>query len=90
MATKKELLDELNFLSDKISTSVWTLDLGMLAFAWSLLIASGDMRFTVRNAIWVMIPSLLALIAHMLQYLFGYVVARRIYRELRDSRPKRF
>jgi hypothetical protein len=82
---KEGLLEELHFLSDKINTSIWTLNLGMLAFAWSLLIASGDMRFTVRNAIWIFVPCLLALLFHMAQYIFGYIVARRLCLEMEEK-----
>lgn len=44
MATKKELLDELDWLTDKISTQIWTLNLGTLATTWSLLIAGGSVE----------------------------------------------
>ena len=56
MASKSDLLNVLNFLSEKISTLVWTLNLGSLGLAWSLLITSSvaeNVRFSTRNAIWI-------------------------------------
>jgi hypothetical protein len=41
MASKDDLLKELNYLTEKISTLVWTLNLGALGLTWSLLITSG-------------------------------------------------
>jgi hypothetical protein len=60
MATKEGLLKELDWVTEKISSQVWTPNLGTLATTWSLLIASGlpdNVRFTTRNAIWIFVPS---------------------------------
>ena len=40
MQSKKALLTELDWLTEKISSQVWTLNLGTLATTWSLLIAA--------------------------------------------------
>jgi hypothetical protein len=44
MPTKAKLIEELDWLTDKISTQVWTLNLGTLATTWSLLIAAGSVE----------------------------------------------
>jgi hypothetical protein len=54
MATKADLLSELNWITEKISSLVWTLNVGVLGTTWSLLITRS---FTFRNAIWIFIPS---------------------------------
>jgi hypothetical protein len=52
MATKEDLLKELNYLTEKISSLVWTLNVGVLGTTWSLLITTvpENVRFSVRNA----------------------------------------
>ena len=44
MQTKEKLVEQLDWLTDKISSQVWTLNLGTLATTWSLLIASGSVE----------------------------------------------
>jgi hypothetical protein len=85
MASKDDLLKELNYLSEKISTLVWTLNLGALGLAWSLLITSGvadNVRFSTRNAIWIFVPSIIALLCEFGQYLSGYLNARELCYEM--------
>jgi hypothetical protein len=59
MATKEKLLEELNYLTEKISSLVWTLNVGVLGTTWSLLITTvpENVRFSVRNAFWVFVES---------------------------------
>jgi hypothetical protein len=93
MATKKELRSELDWITEKISSQVWILNLGTLGTTWSLLIASGlpaGLRFTTRNAIWVFIPSLLSLLCEMGQYLCGYFLAHRLLDEMEENNTTEF
>jgi hypothetical protein len=62
MPEKADLLKELDWLSDKISSQVWTLNLAFLGTAWSLLIVGGPggVRFSVRNAVWVLVPCIVS------------------------------
>jgi hypothetical protein len=93
MATKDDLRSELNWITEKISSQVWTLNLGTLGTTWSLLIVSGlptGLRFTTRNAIWVFIPSLLSLLGEMGQYLCGYVLARRLLNDMEENNTTEF
>ena len=88
MADKKVLTDDLNKLTEKISSQVWTLNLGTLGTTWSLLVASGfpeSIRFTTRNAIWVFVPCLLSLLFEMGQYLPGYALDRRLLQQMELS-----
>jgi len=92
MATKESLLGDLARVTEKISSQVWTLNLGTLATTWSLLIASGlpeNIRFTTRNAIWVFVPCLLSLLCEMGQYLSAYYLDRKLLFEMeRDHRTE--
>jgi hypothetical protein len=93
MATKDDLRSELNWITEKISSQVWTLNLGTLGTTWSLLIVSGlptGLRFTTRNAIWVFIPSLLSLLCEMGQYLCGYFLARRLLNDMEENNTTEF
>ncbi len=92
MATKDSLLEDLARVTEKISSQVWTLNLGTLGTTWSLLIASGlpeNIRFTTRNAIWVFVPCLLSLLCEMGQYLSGYFLDRKLLRQMeRENRTE--
>ena len=48
MPTKDDLLSELDWVTEKISSQVWTLNVGTLGTTWSLLIAD---RFSFRNSV---------------------------------------
>jgi hypothetical protein len=86
MATKAELLKELDWITAKISSLVWTLNVGALGTTWSLLIAS---RFTFRNAIWIFVPSILSILCEMGQYLCGYILADRLLKKMeRENRTE--
>jgi hypothetical protein len=54
MPKKADLISELDWITNKISSQVWTLNLGTLGTTWSLLIAE---RFSIRNKITTQIVS---------------------------------
>jgi hypothetical protein len=87
MAKKDALLKELDWITEKISSQVWTLNVGALGTAWSLLIAN---RFSIRNAVWVFVPSLLSLLCEMAQYLSGYWLDRRLLAEMERNNRDEF
>ena len=93
MATKDDLRSELDWITEKISSQVWTLNLGTLGTTWSLLIASGlptGLRFITRNAIWVFIPTLLSLLCEMGQLLCEYFLARRLWKDMEENNTTEF
>jgi hypothetical protein len=88
MVSKDDVGKELNHLTEKISTLVWTLNVGALGLAWSLLITSSvaaNVRFSARNAIWIFIPSIIALLCEFGQYLSGYRNARNLYAKMEEK-----
>jgi hypothetical protein len=88
MRNKETLLEELDWLADKISSQVWTLNLGTLATTWSLLIAAGSvekLRIGSANAIPIMGLCILAMLSDLIQYLAGYANARFILGDLENS-----
>jgi hypothetical protein len=92
MRPKRELGEELDWLSDKISSRVWTLNLGTLATTWSLLIATGSGERLIRssNAIPIMLLCILAMLCDLSQYLAGYRYAKSILKRLEDSGEPEF
>jgi CDP-diglyceride synthetase len=85
--TKNDLISELDWITNKISSLVWTLNVGALGTTWSLLIAS---RFTFRNAIWIFVPSILSILCEMGQYLSGYRLADRLLRKMEQENLTQF
>jgi len=93
MQPKEKLLEELDWLTDKISSQVWTLNLGTLATTWSLLIAAGSvekLRIGPGNAIPIMAICLTAMLFELGQYLAGYFNAKSILDRLDESGQKEF
>jgi hypothetical protein len=77
MATKETLLKDLDWITEKISSQVWTLNLGTLGTTWSLLVTSSvpeQFRLTVNDSRWIFLLCLAALLCEMGQYLSAYVI----------------
>jgi hypothetical protein len=88
VVSKDDVLKELNYLSEKLSTLVWTLNLGALGLTWSLLITSSvadKVRFTARNAIWIFVPSMIALLCEFGQYLSGLINTKNLCDEMEEK-----
>jgi hypothetical protein len=93
MPTKAKLLEELDWLTDKISTQIWTLNLGTLATTWSLLIAAGSvekLRIGPANAIFIMFLCIAAMLCELGQYFAGYRNDRSILDRLESSGQTEF
>jgi hypothetical protein len=76
----EKIIEELHFLSDRISTQVRTIAVSLIALVWVLLIGTKDAPFTPAPADRVRLLgvaglSLSAMVLDYLQYLFGYLSA---------------
>jgi hypothetical protein len=87
MPKKADIVIELNWTSEKISSLVWSLNVGTLGTTWSLLIAN---RFSIRNAIWIFVPCLVSLLCEMAQYICGYWLALRIEDDMKRNSREEF
>jgi hypothetical protein len=87
MPKKADLVSELNWITEKISSQVWTLNLGTLGTTWSLVLADG---LTILHAIWVFVPGLISLVCEMGQYLSGYWLARRLLTDMERNNREEF
>jgi hypothetical protein len=78
----EQLIEDLGYLSDRLSTQVRTIALSVLALIW-LFLAGGDqaphlVQYPPRwSLLAVAVLALLALAADHLQYVFGYVSSKR-------------
>jgi len=93
MRSKGKLFEQLDWLSDKISTQVWTLNLGTLATTWSLVIATGSsekLRIGNTNAIFIMLLCIIAMLCELGQYYAGYFNALSIKKRLEESGQTEF
>jgi hypothetical protein len=86
MLPKDELLKSLDGLTEKISSQIWTLNLGTLGTTWSLLIASSTipekLRFGSREAYPILILCLVTMGLDLAQYLAGYHNDKRILHKI--------
>jgi hypothetical protein len=86
-ATIEKVVEELNFLTEKLSSLVWTLNVGALGITWTLLITDVpvNFRFSVRNALWVFVPCLLSMLGEIVQYLAGYFSVREACKKIESG-----
>lgn len=93
MPSAKELIDELHFLSDRLSTQVRTVALGLLALSWGLLL--GESRTAVeaaeamkRGLLIIGVMAILTMFLDFLQYVCGYLDTNRV-RERAAKSPEK-
>jgi hypothetical protein len=81
---KSRIQDELNFASDRLSSQVRTTALGSLALSWGLLVGESQTAKSAANDLkWNLLAvgslAVLALFLDFLQYLAGYLNARKAF-----------
>jgi hypothetical protein len=84
MPTKKDLIEELNFLTDLISNRVRTISFGILAFCWLFILQNISGQKSIISNKQLMIPvflAILSLVADFTQYWFGYYTTRSLLRQ---------
>jgi hypothetical protein len=87
MATEKEVLERKKETSDKVSTQVRTMGLGLLAFTWGLIISDSPLAKAIAETLkWHLLVigflSILTVFLDFLQYVVGYQVALRLLRSM--------
>ena len=86
MPTRAEIRDELDFLSDLISTRVRAISGGVLAIAWALLIEGAGSEAPLVAATSLTVPIATAigtLVADIAQYGFGLLLNLRMFDQMR-------
>lgn len=79
MPTSKEVIKDLDWICDRISTQVRTISIGLLAITWGLLIAKPEISqplplWLKKNLLAIGILALVAMFSDFLQYFFGLLV----------------
>jgi hypothetical protein len=77
--TLEKVIEDLNWLSDRISTQVRTMSIGLLAIAWGLLIGKPEISqplplWLKKNLLAIGILALVVMLSDFLQYFFGLLV----------------
>ena len=90
MPTKKEIIEDLNFLTELISTRVRTISAGILVFCWVLIFESifkkGSTTIISVNLLLVPVSlAILTLVADFAQYWLGYLVTNRAFKEMEEK-----
>jgi hypothetical protein len=88
--TTKEIYAELDFLSDRLSTQIRTLALGVLAIVWLFLAGLKDapalkLASSTRPLIGIGLLCILGILCDYLQYLFGYRATLDAKKRAEDS-----
>jgi hypothetical protein len=91
MPTIEEIIDDLQWISDRISTQVRTLGLGLLAITWGLLISepriADSLSDTARKHLLIVgVVALGAMICDFLQYIFAYVNTKCLFNEIEEKK----
>lgn len=90
MPTINEIIEELDFISDKISTQVRTIALGLLAITWTILV--GESAFLRKlseglgkSILLIAALSIFVLLVDFVQYVVGYIYVDKT-RKVAESR----
>jgi hypothetical protein len=94
MVKIKELIEELQFLSDRISTQVRTISVSLIAFVWILLIGGDNAPFKFslferRQLLIIVFLALIAMLLDFLQYFFGYLYTNSLRKDLEESEKEK-
>ena len=78
MPKLEQVVEELNFISDRLSTQARTVAIGLLAVVWTILV--GESAFLRKlseglgkSLLLVSVLSIVVLLVDFLQYVFGYI-----------------
>lgn len=87
MSSKQDIIKEMDFLSDRISTQVRTVALGLLVITWGLLIAKSDVAIEVAKPMKKSLMAIggiaiLTMFFDFLQYFFGYWVTHALFKQM--------
>ncbi len=91
MPTLKEVIEDLNWICDRISTQVRTMSIGLLAITWGLLIGKPEISqplplWLKKNLLAIGILALVAMFSDFLQYFFGFWVVDNLRKSMEDKK----
>jgi len=89
--TLEKVIEDLDWLCDRISTQVRTVSIGLLAIAWGLLIGKPEIvqplpMWLKKNLLAIGILALVAMFSDFLQYFFGWRVVDHSRKSMEDKK----
>ncbi len=93
MRTKAQIVEDLNWITDRLSTQVRTVALGVLALAWGLLLGDKDpAKSDVLHLKWHLMGiggvCVLVLVLDYLQYVAGYAETRGLLKTMESEKKE--
>jgi hypothetical protein len=93
MASRNDVIKEMDFLSDRISTQVRTVAVALLAITWGLLIGRSDVAIGIshkmKNGLLIIgTIAVLCMFLDFLQYFFGYLNNQQLLSELEKEKKE--
>jgi hypothetical protein len=87
--TAQQASQEAQWLSDRLSVQVRWVAVGILAFAWGLIISPPkSLDLSPQLLLWAGLLAILALLLDLLQYVFGYVYTMTILRKIEKEKTE--
>jgi len=89
--TIKEVIEDLDWLTDRISTQVRTISVSLLAITWGLLIGKPEISqplplWLKKNLLPIGILALVAMFSDFLQYIFGMLVVDSLRKSMEEKK----
>lgn len=90
MPKLEKIIEELQWLTDRISTQVRTMSLSLLAITWGLLIGKPEISqplplWLKKHLLAIGILVVVAMFSDFLQYLFGFLNTKRLLKSMEDN-----
>lgn len=89
--TTQQVSQEAQWLSDRLSVQVRWVAVGILAFAWGLIISPPkELTLSPKLLLWAGLLAVLALLVDLLQYVVGYIYTMRILRKVEGGATENY
>ena len=91
MPTLEKVIEDLNWVCDRISTQVRTISIGLLAITWGLLIGKPEISqplplWLKKNLLVIGILTLFTMLVDFLQYLFGFFIIEGLRKSMEKNK----
>lgn len=93
MPTLEVVVNELKFLTDRISTQVRAIAIGLIATTWGLLIGDIKLNITISNTqkhqlLIICAIAIVVMFCDFLQYFFGYFYTSNLRKKINEAKSK--
>ena len=93
MSSVKDVIEELRFVSDRISTQVRTISVSLIIVTWGLLLGTSQTSLPAtdcfrKKLLTVGVVAVVAIICDYFQYLFGYWGTKNVLKQAESSKAE--